>query len=113
MAIDKDAGTVTKKVVKSSPGLVQGLRVTSISSSLRWFQIHNKATAPTGGDTPLDFYPLPAGSSSQPTVLEMYESHLGGSIDCGNGVSWAISTTAGTFTDSATANEHTVSIRST
>lgn len=111
MPINQDAGTVTKKVVKSSPGIVKEVIATNTNAAARWFQLHNKATAPVATDVPFRFYPLPAGSAAQPTVLELYEENLDGGEELSAGVSWAISTTPGTFTDAATAADHTVSVR--
>lgn len=108
---NSDAGTVTKKVVKTSAGTVYGAIVTSVSASLRWFQLHDKASAPAGADVPSLWFPLPAGSATQPAVLILDQEFFMGGEPFTTGVSWAISTTIGTFTDSATANEHTVIVK--
>lgn len=102
---------MTKAVTKTTPGNVYALIVTNSGASLRWFQLHNKASAPSASDVPQIFFPLPAGTASQPTVLEITDDVIGGFEEFPVGVAWAISTTAGTFTDAATANEHTVMVR--
>lgn len=107
MAIDFDGGTVTKKTVKATPGNVFAARVTNANAALRYFQIHNKATAPAGNDVPIAFFPIPVSGG----IMTVGAEFLGGNLECTAGVSWAISTTAATFTDSATANEHAVIVR--
>lgn len=108
---DFDAGTVTKKVVKASAGTLSAIWATNIGASLRWFQLHDKATDPAGTNVPIIFWPLGAGTAAQPALLEITTEQLAGFQEFTNGVAWAISTTPGTFTDSATANEHTVVVR--
>ncbi len=107
MALDFDGGTVTKKVVKATPGNVFSARVTNTNAALRFFQIHDTASAPVGTAVPLAFFPIPVSSG----VMTVGSEFLGNALACTTGVSWAISTTAATFTDSATANEHAVIIR--
>jgi len=107
MAISMDGGTVTKVVVKATPGNVFAARVTNANAALRYFQFHNKATAPAGADVPVLSFPIPVSGG----IMAVGAEFLGGSAEFTVGVAWAISTTAATFTDSATANEHTVILR--
>ena len=111
MAWSLNAGTVTKLSVKATPGNVFALRVTNVNAAARWFQLHNKASAPAAGETAQLYFPIPAGSATVPGVLEVSGSFLFGGEPFTTGVGWAISTTADTFTDSATANEHTTVLR--
>ena len=108
MAIYMDGGTVTKAVAKASAGNVFAARVTNANAALRYFQIHNKATAPAGTDVPVLSLPIPVSGG----IMTIGSEFLSGDERaCSLGVSWAISTTHATFTDSATANEHTVTLK--
>lgn len=107
MAISMDGGTVTKAVLKAAPGNVFAARVTNANAALRYFQIHNKATAPVGTEVPVLSFPIPVSGG----VMTVGNEFLAGAQACTAGVAWAISTTHTTFTDSATANEHTVIVR--
>lgn len=103
---DMDAGTVTKKSVKASAGAVGHIYVTNENAAARYFQLHNKASAPAATEVPLRSYLIPGGASAAiPAILDkqLYSYHS-------TGVAWAISTTMLTFTDSATASEHDVII---
>lgn len=106
----KDAGSVTKASVKATAGNVYSIRITNANAAVRYFQFHNKASAPAGGDTALRYYLIPAGTATQPTTLELNSNYFSPSVYFSTGVAWAISTTATTFTDSATASEHTVDL---
>lgn len=106
----KDNGTVTTLLVKNAAGNLLSVRVTNANVAARWLQIHNKATAPVGGDTADDYFLIPAGSVAQPATLELgkdffQESHY---VDTGLGI--AISTTATTYT-AATNGDHSLSGR--
>lgn len=106
----KDAGSVTKANVKTTPGSVFSIRVTNANAALRYFQLHNKASAPAAAETALDYFLLPAGTATNPYVLELEYTFFSSSEYFSLGIGWAISTTATTFTDSATASEHNVRI---
>lgn len=107
----QDAGTVTKLNLKTSAGRVKAFRVTNVNAAVRYFQIHDKATAPAGTNVPVFWAVLPAGTAAIPSVTTIDQNLLQEyGIRCTTGVGWAISTTAATFTDSATAAEHTTTI---
>jgi len=94
-------GAATKANIKASAGNILSIRVSNTNAAARFFQLHNKATAPVATEVPLYSFLVPAGSAST----------LGTDFFCGSGgffstgISFAWSTTAGTFTDSATAGE--------
>lgn len=102
---DVSWATVTKKLIKATPGNVVRVVFINRNASVRYGQIHNKATAPAGADVPVISLPIPGGTTDAPGVLSIdvpetdYNS---------TGMGWAISTTEATFTDSATASEHSV-----
>jgi hypothetical protein len=107
----KNAGAATKANIKTTPGNVTSFRVTNVNAAIRYFQIHDKATAPAGSDTALRSWVVPAGTATVPTVLMLGRDYLTEQgIKCLTGVGFAVSTTDTTFTDSATAAEHSVEV---
>lgn len=106
-----DAGTVTKANILNATGSVFSVRVTNVNAAARYFQLHNKATAPAAGETAQQYFVVPAGSATVPGILQLDSSYFASSEFFAAGIGWAISTTMTTFTDSATANEHTVKVR--
>jgi hypothetical protein len=107
----QDAGAATKANLKASAGRVTAFRVTNANAAIRYFQLHNKATAPAGADVPVLWFLLPAGTAAVPSVTTISSDLLGETgVLLATGVGWAISTTATSFTDSATAAEHATTI---
>ena len=98
---------VTTAVVKASAGNVFKVRATNENAAARYFQLHNKATAPAGTDVPVLSWKIPAGTATVPGYIE-FEFAYGKAFATGIGV--AISTTQATFTDSATAAEHEIAV---
>ncbi len=102
---------VTKANIKNSTGNVLAFFISNINAAVRYFQLHNKATAPAGTDVPIFSFPVGAGTSTNPIILEMgSEFFTQAGKNFTTGIGWAISTTYATFTDSATAAEHVVSV---
>lgn len=100
---------VTKANLKNAAGLFLSVYVTNVNAAVRYFQVHNKATAPAATDVPVLSFPIPAGTATVPGVLYLPNDFFLENGDyLATGVGWAISTTLGTFTDSATAAEHTI-----
>jgi len=58
-----DLGT-TGQVVKATTGVVYGWYLSNNAAAARFVKFYNKATAPTGGDTPLLTIQLPASSAA-------------------------------------------------
>lgn len=109
--VNTSYGAATKANAKSTTGRLVSLLVTNANSVVRYFQIHNKATAPAGSDTPVRSWPIPAGSANNPGALLLDLQFFGpGGYALATGIGWAISTTASTFTDSATAADHNVDL---
>jgi hypothetical protein len=102
-SLSKDFGSVTKAVVKASAGNVLAVHIVNTNAAARYFQLHNKATAPVATEVPIYSIRVPAGAALQ----------IDGGFFCGSGaafttgIGWAWSTTAATFTDAATAADHT------
>lgn len=98
---------VTKANIKASAGNVLSFYISNVNAAVRYFQLHNKASAPAGTDVPIYSFPIPAGTSTAPSVLQLGPSFwtVAGKY-FSTGIGWAISTTYATFTDSATNTEH-------
>lgn len=102
---------VTKNVIKSSAGNVLSIYITNDNAAVRYFQLHNKATAPAAGEAPVRSLKVPAGTANNPGVLVLGREFFGdGGEYFATGIGWAISTTFATFTDSATNTEHIVNV---
>lgn len=93
---------VTKANIKSAEGNVYAIRFVNNNAAGRWFQLHNKASAPAAGETPQIAFWVPTG-----TVLTVDSTWFAPSSRFATGIGWAVSTTSATFTDSATAGDHT------
>lgn len=95
--------------VKGTAGNLLSIRATNINAAIRYLQIHNKASAPTSGDTALLSFPIPAGTSTAPAVVELGSEFFGANgLRLSTGVAIGISTAATTFT-AATTTDHVVS----
>lgn len=106
----KNAGAATKANIKASAGNVLSLRFTNANAAVRFLQLHNKATAPAGTDTAQRSFLVPAGTTTQPAVLELDINYFAFAANFTTGIGWAVSTTDTTFTDSATASDHTIDL---
>lgn len=94
--------------VKASAGYLLSIRVSNINAAIRYLQIHNKATAPAGGDTPILSFPIPAGSATNPVAVTFGVDDFGpGGLSCSTGIAIGVSTAAATFT-AATTTDHVV-----
>ena len=98
---------VTKALVKGSAGNVFSILISNANATIRYFQLHNKATAPAATDVPIYSIPIPAGTANAPGIVILDDAFFTrGGYYFSTGIGWAISTTYATFTDSATASEH-------
>lgn len=92
--------------VKGSAGNLKSLSASNINAAIRYLQVFNKATAPAGGDTAVFSWPIPAGTSTAPAVVEIGQDFLGnGGYYFSTGIAVGISTVAATFTG-ATTTDH-------
>lgn len=102
-----DLTQVTKANIKASAGVVMSFTITNDNAAVRYFQLHNKASAPAAADVPLYSWKVGAGTANNPGFLEIgTEFFTAAGKYFTTGIGWAISTTYGTFTDSATNTEH-------
>lgn len=107
----QQSGSATKANIKAASGNVYYIRITNANTAVRYFQLHNKASAPAGGDTAQLYFIVPGGNAANPGVLELNTNDFAASEYFTTGIGWAISTTATTFTDSATAADHNTTVR--
>lgn len=102
----------TSNFVKSSPGNVLSFYVTNDNAAVRYFQLHNKTTAPVATNVPLLSFKIPAGTANNPGVLQLGEGFFTPTgTFFSTGIGYAISTTLGTFTNAATASEHITAVQ--
>lgn len=100
-------GTATKANPKASAGVMISIEASNENAAVRYLQLHNKASNPAGTDVPIFSFPIPAGTANSPGIVIIERDFLN-DYYFSTGVSWAVSTTKATFTDSATASEHTL-----
>lgn len=99
----KNLGDTQPAAIKPNPGNVYAVQATNANAAVRYLQLHNKATAPAGGDVPEYSFPIPASGG----VVRVGEEFFGREGQYfTTGISFGISTTQNTFTDSATDSEH-------
>jgi hypothetical protein len=104
------ASPVTKANIKAAAGNVYAVRFTNNNPDPRYFQLFNSTSAPAGAATAqLSF--LVDGATDRPGLLILGAEFFAPSEDFANGISFGISTTNNTFTDSATATDHTLLVR--
>jgi hypothetical protein len=102
---------VTKANIKNATGNVFAIDITNINAAVRYLQLHNKATAPVATDVPLLSFIIPAGTATAPARLTLGNNFFTtAGVNFATGIGWAISTTYGTFTDSATATDHILNL---
>jgi len=92
--VTPDDHTNNQAVVKTSAGAVYAISCFNASSSLAFFQIHDKATAPVNGDVPIKSIPVFANGA---TVFGSDIFGAGG-LTCSTGIAWAFSSTRATLT---------------
>lgn len=98
----QNLGTSTTASVKGSAGNVLALRFSNDAGADRWVQLHNKASAPAGGDTALISLLVRDGE----TLVLGTDFFAGSGLHFSTGIGWCVSTTDATFTDTATAGQH-------
>lgn len=89
--------------VKATPGNVYSLYCDNLNAAVRYLQLHNTATTPSGGAVPLMTFKIPATST---LVLGTDFFTLAGE-NFSTGIAFAFSTTEGTYTAGAAADQFT------
>jgi hypothetical protein len=85
-------GSVITAVPSAAPAAVLSVYATNANAAVRYFQIHNRATALSGGEAPLMSYPIPAGTANNPGVLTLSTAHFAPTSYLSTGLVWAVST---------------------
>jgi hypothetical protein len=98
-------GAANQAVLKASASAVYKIYCYNKNASTRFFQIHNKATAPVNTDVPIESFPVAANSA---LIIDSTFFGSGGRT-CSAGISWAFSSTEATLT-LATAGDQTSSV---
>ena len=87
-------GSANAATLKASAGAVYKVYCYNKNAATRFFQIHNKATAPVNTDVPVEVFPVAANSA---LLIDIAFWGATGRT-CSTGVSWAFSTTEATLT---------------
>ena len=91
--------------VKATPGQLLSVVATNENAAVRYLQIHNKASAPTAGETAVVSYIIPAGTTAAPGRIQLTMADFGNNgLHLSTGIALGISTAIDTFT-AATAAE--------
>lgn len=103
----KNLGANTTLNIKATAGNMISLYTTNANAAVRYLQLHKTATVPAGGAVPAFSIPIPPAASGTPGVAGWSTTDFTDmGIHSTLGWAFAISTTPGTFTNSATAGEH-------
>ena len=89
--------------VKATPGNVYSVYCNNLNAAVRYLQLHNTATTPAGAAVPLMTFKIPATST---LVLGTDFFSLAGE-NFSTGIAFAFSTTEGTYTAGAAADQFT------
>jgi hypothetical protein len=89
-------GAANAGFVKATAGAVYSLKVTNKNAAVRYFQIVNKATAPTNSDSALILDVIAVPTNTTVVINETYFGDLG--LTCSTGIGWAFSSTDITIT---------------
>lgn len=104
-------GTIKVACPKASAGNVYSIMATNSNATVRYLQLHNKATAPVATDVPVLSIPIPAGTVNNPGAILLDSNYFGkNGRRLSVGVSWAISDALATYTAGATASDHNLEI---
>jgi hypothetical protein len=105
-SISADFGSNTTHLISAATNNILSLCVTNSNASTRYFQLHMTGTGgvPTGGEVPVYSFLVPSNS----TIMLGSDFFTLAGKNFATDSSWAWSTTVGTFTNSATASDHTV-----
>lgn len=97
------AGSVTGAAIKASAGNLYTVWASNANGSVRYLQLHNATSKPSGGSVPVLVFAIPAGGT-----LSIGGEFFRFGVYFSTGITWTVSTTVGTFTDSASAGDHTI-----
>lgn len=102
-------GAATTANIKATAGNMMSAYATNDNAAVRYLQLHKTATTPAGGAVPQWSIPIPPAVGGVPGIAgwDSNDFTMMG-VNSTAGWAFAISTTHGTFTNSATASEHSV-----
>jgi hypothetical protein len=107
LSVDRSLGAAASKVVKNSAGRVFSLHCVNLNAAIRYFQLFDSATAPSGGATPLEAWPVALSGG----LLTLDVTALGSlGVGFATGITWGFSTTALTYT-AGSATDAIVTVR--
>lgn len=89
--------------VRAAPGNVYSLYCDNLNAGVRYLQLHNTATTPAGAAVPLMTFKIPATS----TLVLGTEFFSQAGMNFSTGIAFAFSTTEGTYTAGAAADQFT------
>lgn len=99
-------GTDVDLSVTAVPGHIFSVIASNKNASVRYLQIHNKASAPSSGNAPILSFPIPGGTTDNPGILGLGREIFGqGGQYLSTGLAIGISTAEATFT-AATTTDH-------
>lgn len=99
------AGDDADVSVKATPGNLLSIRASNENAAVRYLQLHNKASAPTSGESAVVSFIIPAGTATAPATITLGADFLGqNGLYFSTGIAVGISTAIGTFT-AATAGD--------
>lgn len=101
-------GTDPDVSVKATPGNVFSVQCTNLNAAKRYLQLHNKASAPAGGDTPLLVFPLaPGGAAAVSDSMTLIGTDFFGTygVFFSVGIAYGFSTTMATYTAGAAGDQ--------
>src|SRR4051794_12341550 len=62
-------GSAVTATASAQASAVVAAYASNANAAIRYFQLHNRATALSGGETPIVSVPIPAGTANNPGVL--------------------------------------------
>lgn len=98
-----DFGANATASVKGSAGRVLSFSCNNGNSSIRYLQLHNKASAASNGEVPLLVFPIPG--SSVFSIGTDFFTNIG--VAFSTGIAFAFSTTQGTYTAGSAGDQFT------
>lgn len=99
---DTAFGSTVSHNSKASAGTLFTASISSLDTNLIYFQVFNKASGPSGGDTPIFSFPVGAATATAPNYLKIGpDTFTGLGYAFATGISWGISSTNATYTATA------------
>jgi hypothetical protein len=104
---DLSAGSVITHTSKAAAGQLYSVYATNVNAAVRYLQIYDVNGSPSG--TPIFSFPIPAGTAASPASVIIDNPFGPNGYYFANGITWAISTTNGTYT-AGTPSDHNLNL---